>query len=146
MATNVKRVSPAEALALCAEGYIHVDVRSEGEFAEGHPTGAYNVPLLHTTPEGTRAPNPDFLGVMMAQFPTTTRLVLGCRSGQRSLRAAGLLAEAGYSTLVDQRAGFDGVRDAFGSVTEKGWRASGLPVSYEAEAGRSYRELQGKKG
>lgn len=145
MATNVRRVSPEEAYKLYEEGYILVDVRSEGEFVEGHPAGAYNVPLLHTMPGGARAPNPDFLRVMKAHFPTSTRLLLTCRSGQRSLRAAEMLRQEGYTDLIDQRSGFDGVRDAFGTLVERGWKASKLPISFEAEAGRSYAELQEKR-
>jgi rhodanese-related sulfurtransferase len=146
MATNVRRVSPAEARGLLDAGFAYVDVRSEGEFLEGHPSGAYNVPLLHTDPSGSRTPNPDFLAVMEASFPRDAPLVLGCRSGQRSMTAAGRLLEAGFTGIVEQRAGFDGVRDAFGSVVEKGWKAAGLPVSFAAEAGRSYGELLRKGG
>jgi rhodanese-related sulfurtransferase len=44
----VKRVTPEQALELMrAEGYSYLDVRSVPEFDEGHPEGAYNVPLLH---------------------------------------------------------------------------------------------------
>ncbi|MCU0654572.1 MAG: rhodanese-like domain-containing protein [Polyangiaceae bacterium] len=146
MATNVRRVSPEEAFALCEAGALYVDVRSEGEFLEGHPLGAFNVPLLHTSAGGVRVPNPDFLEVMGAHFPRDARLVLGCRSGQRSLRAAEQLVAAGYTEIVEQRAGFDGVRDAFGSVIERGWKGSGLPVSFEPMEGRGYTALLGKVG
>jgi hypothetical protein len=49
-------------------------------------------------------------------------------------RAATQLLEAGFTNVADQRAGFSGVRDAFGRTLEKGWSASGLPVSYEIES------------
>ena len=39
---EVRQVSPEEAQALLSEGYRYVDVRSEREFAEGHPAGAFN--------------------------------------------------------------------------------------------------------
>ena len=43
----VKRISPEEARDLMdKEGYVYLDVRSVPEFAAGHPTGAYNIPLL----------------------------------------------------------------------------------------------------
>jgi rhodanese-related sulfurtransferase len=146
VATKIRRVLPAEAHALQAQGYVYIDVRSEGEFFEGHPAGAYNVPLLHTDTSGARVPNPEFLAVMEANFPKDCRIVLGCRSGQRSMKAAELLVGAGYCGLIEVRTGFDGVRDPFGAVVEKGWKASGLPVSYEPEAGHSYRELRRKVG
>src|SRR5689334_20222021 len=61
----VKRVDPEEALRLVRdEGYVYVDVRSVMEFDEGHPEGAYNVPLLDAGPGGM-APNPDFVDVMV---------------------------------------------------------------------------------
>ena len=61
---TVKRVSPEEAKKLIDdEGYVYVDVRSLPEFEAGHPTGAYNVPLMHQGPAGM-TPNPDFMAVM----------------------------------------------------------------------------------
>ena len=42
----VARISPEEAHAkVTNEGYAYVDVRTEAEFAAGHPAGAYNVPI-----------------------------------------------------------------------------------------------------
>lgn len=140
----VRLVSPSEAQALCEDGYVYVDVRSEPEFAEGHPAGAYNVPFLHKGPQGL-TPNGDFLTVMQAQFPKDQPLVIGCRSGARSAKAAAALVEAGYRNVADQRAGFEGVRDPFGALTDPGWRPLGLPVAAdEGSEGRSYRELFGR--
>ncbi len=145
MATSVKRVSPAEAKALCDQGYVYVDVRSEAEFAQGRPAGSFNVPLLHAG-AGGMTPNPDFLSAMQSAFPKDTKIVVGCRSGGRSLRAASALLESGYTDIIDQRAGFDAARDAFGAVSEKGWGLAGLPVESGEAPGRSYADLQKKKG
>jgi rhodanese-related sulfurtransferase len=87
------------------------------------------------------APNPDFLAVMQRHFPPDARLVLGCRSGSRSLQAAALLQQVGYAQVVDQRAGFEGGQDAFGR-SEAGWRPRGLPTSRTATAGRAYADLE----
>jgi rhodanese-related sulfurtransferase len=144
MATSVKRVSPAEAKALCDQGYLYVDVRSEPEFEQGRPEGAVNVPFLHAGPGGM-TPNPEFLAVMQAAFARDAKIVVGCRSGGRSLRAATALIEAGFTEIVDQRAGFDAARDAFGAVSEKGWGLAGLPVESGAAPGRSYADVQKKK-
>lgn len=142
---NVKRVSPEEADALIQdEGYVYVDVRSIPEFEAGHPTGAYNIPLMHSTPMGMR-PNGDFMPVINAVFPKDTKLVLGCRSGNRSLRAVQALMSAGFEHVVDQRAGHDGARDAFGQVQEPGWKQSGLSVSIESELDRTYEALLARK-
>src|SRR4029450_1350588 len=81
----VTRVSPEEARQMMdEEAYVYVDVRAIPEFEAGHPEGAYNVPLLHAR-AGTMLPNPDFLAVMQRHFPKDARLVVGCRSGGRSL-------------------------------------------------------------
>ena len=118
MASEPKRVSAREAYALLKDaGYAYVDVRTQAEFAEGHPAGAVNVPLALA----------DFVGAMRARFALDAKIVVGCRSGNRSLRAARMLLEAGFTNVVEQRAGWDGVRDAFGQLLEPGWEREGLP-------------------
>src|SRR5215470_90656 len=102
------RISPEEAHAkITSEGYAYVDVRTEAEFAAGHPAGAYNVPINE----------PDFLRVMEARFGKAGKIVVGCRSGGRSLRAAQALVQAGFTDVIDQRAGWDGVATPFGQIT-----------------------------
>ena len=139
----IPRLSPAEAQEKLSAGYTYVDVRTEEEFAAGHPAGAYNVPFL-VSASGSMAPNPDFLAVMKAVFPKDQKLVLGCRSGGRSLRAAEALVAEGYSAVVDQRAGWDGARDAFGAVTEPGWSRVGLPTEPGDGGERGYGSLSRK--
>ena len=144
MAT-IQRVSPAEAKTLIDEqGYVYLDVRSEPEFVAGHPTGAQNVPLMHAGPGGM-TPNPDFLAVVQAVYPKDAKLVVGCKAGGRSLKAAEMMIAAGYTGVIDQRAGFDGPRDAFGALSEKGWSPAGLPVETTTPGG-SYAELKAKAG
>lgn len=135
------RISPAEAQALVSNnGYIYIDVRSEHEFEAGHPAGAYNVPLMHMA-AGGMSPNPDFVNVILASFGSEANVIVGCKAGGRSLRAAEALVAAGFSHVADQRAGWSGVRDAFGSVTEAGWSQAGLPTERGQPSGRSYRGL-----
>jgi rhodanese-related sulfurtransferase len=135
-----KRVSPEEAKALIdREGYVYVDVRSLPEFEAGHPAGAYNVPLMHQGPAGM-TPNPDFLAVMEKSFPKDARLVLGCKAGGRSQRAAGMLEAAGYTSVVDQKAGYEGA-----GPDQPGWRPKGLPTSTTAAAGHTYEGLRSGK-
>lgn len=137
----ISRVSATEAHALCeTQGYVMVDVRSIPEFEAGHPAYARNVPLLHQGPGGM-APNPDFLAVMERAFPKTQKLVLACRSGNRSYRAAEMLLRAGWVDVVDQRAGWIGGADPAGRP-EPGWPAAGLPVGQgDGGADRSYAAL-----
>jgi rhodanese-related sulfurtransferase len=117
MSTDIVRISPTEALAkMTAEGFTYVDVRTPEEFLEGRPAGAVNVPL-----------DDDFIAAMERSFAKDARIVVGCRSGGRSLRAARALVSAGFTNVLDQRAGFDGARGAFGELTEPGWSRAGLP-------------------
>jgi rhodanese-related sulfurtransferase len=134
----VKRVAPEEARDLMdAQGYVYLDVRSVPEFDAGHPTGAYNVPLMHMGPAGM-APNSEFLAVVQKSFPKDAKLVVGCKAGGRSARAAAMLEESGYTDLVDQRAGYEG------NPQEAGWRPKGLPASQSAPADRTYEALKAK--
>ncbi len=144
MAT-IPRVSPAEAKKLIDEqGYTYLDVRSEQEFAAGHPAGAQNVPLMHSGPKGM-TPNPDFLDVVTAAYPKDMKLVVGCMAGGRSAKAVEAMAAAGFTALADQRAGYKGTKDSFGAVTEPGWEGAGLPIE-TATAGGSYGEIRSKSG
>jgi rhodanese-related sulfurtransferase len=139
------RISPQDASAKLAEGWTYVDVRTVEEFEAGHPPGAVNVPLMHAG-GGGMTPNTDFLRVMSAAFPKDARLVVGCKSGGRSLRAAHALIGEGFTSVVDQRAGWDGARNPFGQVTEPGWSRAGLPAEDGQPGGRSWDDLRKKAG
>ncbi len=142
---KILRVSAPEAKELLdQQGYLYLDVRSEPEYEAGHPAGAHNVPLMQAGPAGMQ-PNPDFLRVVEALYPKDAKLIMGCRSGQRSMRAAEMMQAAGFGDLVDLRPGFDGARDPFGSIVEAGWSALGLP-SESKTPGASYAELKRKAG
>ena len=137
-----RRVSPQQARELIErDGYVHVDVRSVPEFQAGHPEGAFNVPLLNLGPGGM-APNPDFLAVMQQAFPRDAKLVIGCKAGGRSARAAAMLESVGFTNVVDQRAGFEGAHDPATGRMEPGWRPAGLPVSRDPAPGRDYESLK----
>ena len=82
-------------------------MRSEPEFEAGHPLGSFNVPLLHMGPAGL-VPNPEFLSVMQQAFGRGEKLIMGCRSGQRSYRAAEMLLDAGYTDVSNLLPGFEG--------------------------------------
>lgn len=115
--SSVVRISPAEAHArMTGEGFTYVDVRTPEEFAEGRPRGSINVPL-----------GDDFVAAMTARFAKDARIVVGCKAGGRSLRAATALIAAGFTNILDQRAGFDAARGPFGEVAEPGWSRAGLP-------------------
>jgi rhodanese-related sulfurtransferase len=139
----IKPVTPAEAAEQMLQGAVYVDVRSEAEFEQGHPEGALNVPLLKNAPGGM-APNPDFLKDMQAAFGTTEPLIVGCKAGGRSRRAAEALIAAGYTDVADQVAGFDAGRDAFGRPLP-GWSRVNLPIGKGQPAGQSYPDVKNRK-
>jgi rhodanese-related sulfurtransferase len=143
--TSPNRISPQEASEKLAQGWTYVDVRTAEEFAAGHPPGAVNVPLMHAG-GGSMTPNPDFLRVMVAAFAKDAKIVVGCKAGGRSLRAAQKLSVEGFSSVVDQRAGWDGARDPFGQLSEPGWSRAGLPAEQGQPSGRSWEDMKGKAG
>ena len=140
----VERIDvPTAQRLLAGEGYAYLDVRSEAEFALGHPTGAFNIPLYHGPDEGA-AENTGFMAVVRRSFAADQKLVVGCRCGIASLAAARRLAHAGY-TVLELRPGFSGRKDPFGRVVEAGWQALGLPCSMDPLPGRDYAALSGDR-
>jgi rhodanese-related sulfurtransferase len=137
--TDIERISSTEASARLADGWTYVDVRTVEEFEAGHPAGAINFPW-----QLRAANNPDFIGVMKATFASDAKLIVGCKGGVRSLRAAQALVAAGFTDVVDQRAGWDGARSPFGQVVEKGWLQLALPREDGAPAGRSWVDVRSK--
>src|SRR5262245_45802054 len=109
------------------QGYVYLDVRTPTEFALGRPQGSVNVPWQLDLAPGT-PPNPDFLDAVRKLFAADAKLIVGCRTANRSARAAAAMRAAGYSDVLEQRGGMAGVRDAFGGVVEPGWESLGLPI------------------
>jgi rhodanese-related sulfurtransferase len=124
---------------------IYLDVRTEPEFALGHPDGAINVPVVFIKGSGQIELNGEFVDVVAKMLPREKKLVVGCLAGGRSQRACELLEAAGYSDLANVRGGFGGARDASGQVVVAGWRDAGLPVSTEV-GDNSYPALRRKAG
>src|SRR5512146_2878760 len=77
-----------EAYARARQGARLIDVRSEREFAAGHPKGARSLPpaLLHN---GAGDLRPD------------DEILLICASGHRSLREARRLTSKGYTNVAN---------------------------------------------
>lgn len=95
------------------------------------------------------APNSGFLSKMndattkMGLDKSSTIIVL-CRSGDRSARAADLLSNAGYSSVYSVVDGFEGDKakegDNKGKRTVNGWKNAGLPWSYNLIKNKMYIE------
>ncbi len=124
---------------------IYLDVRTEPEFAQGHPDGAINVPVVFIKGPGQMELNGEFVEVVAKTLPREKKLVVGCLAGGRSQRACELLEAAGYADLTNVRGGFGGARDASGQLVVAGWRDAGLPVS-TAVGDNSYQALRRKAG
>ncbi|KAB0266949.1 rhodanese-like domain-containing protein [Microvirga brassicacearum] len=86
---------------LSEDSILLVDVREPHEFAEGHIPGAVSHPLSAFDP---------------TSIPTDRRVVLSCRSGVRSVRAAELAQAAGIDLREHYKGGF------------KDWSEAGEPV------------------
>jgi len=141
----IKRIPPEEAKQLLDAGeHVYLDVRSTPEFAAGHVPGARNVPLLEPDASGRMAPNPRFLEVVEKNFSKDARLITGCMKGGRSMKAADLLQQAGFTNVVDMRGGFGGETDEAGRVTFPGWAPRGLPVERDSDPAHLYEALSKK--
>jgi rhodanese-related sulfurtransferase len=124
---------------------IYLDVRTEAEFAAGHPEGAINIPVAFMK-GGQMQINPDFVEIVEKVIPRETPLVVGCMAGGRSMRACEMLeAEAGYTDLTNVTGGFGGQRDQSGTIVVVGWAEAGLPVSTELGE-RHYAAIRKKAG
>lgn len=78
------------------EDYILLDVRTEGEFAESYIEGAILIP------------DTEIKGRAEAELPDKDSLILVyCRSGNRSKRAAEALVDLGYTNVQE----FGGISD-----------------------------------
>jgi rhodanese-related sulfurtransferase len=138
---TIKHITVQQAHQEQSTGAKYLDVRSTPEFEQGHPEGAFNIPLMHADPETRQMrPNPEFLAVVRANFPTDTHLVIGCQMGGRSAKAAEILASAGYHDVANVLGGYGGAPQ-FGHA---GWVQAGLPVATAAAADHDYPALRGK--
>jgi rhodanese-related sulfurtransferase len=81
---------------------------------------------------------------MQQAFGKAEKLVVGCKAGGRSKKAADALAQAGFQELVDMTAGWDGSRDAFGQALP-GWSKKGLPVEQGKPNGQAYADVKQRK-
>lgn len=102
---GVQQIAPHSVAVALAEGAIFVDVRetNEVETLAYDLEGVINIPLSE-------------LPGRLAELPRDQDIVLACRSGKRSIKAAALLAENNFTRLYNLT---DGI---------VGWAAAELPV------------------
>ena len=142
----IKEVTPQQAHDLLAANAdsVYIDVRTEREFANGHPQGAVNIPVAFPDPARGMMMNADFVKVVEANFLHEKKIIVGCQAGPRSAAAAGFLQQAGFQDISNMIGGFGGMRDPTGTVIAPGWTNSGLPVSNDNGDGVSYASLAAK--
>lgn len=90
---------------LADSSVVRLDVRTTGEYAEGHIADALNIDVLEDGFEQTA----------LAKIEKSRTVALYCRSGRRSKRAASILAKHGYK-VIELNTGFNG------------WQKAGKPV------------------
>jgi len=93
------------AVKIAEPGVVVLDVRTAGEFAEGHLENAINIDV-----EGGQ------FDAGIAQLDKTKTYAVYCRSGRRSGVAVGKMSEAGFTSLFNLNAG----------ITD--WQNQGFPV------------------
>jgi len=144
----VKEVTPQQAHDTLQSdvGAVYIDVRTEREFAAGHPQGAVNIPVAFPDPARGMVMNADFVKVVESNFPKDKKIIVGCQAGPRSNAAAGLLQQAGYQDVANMLGGFGGMRDPMGNVIAPGWSSLNLPVGQDNGEGVSYQSLSAKAG
>jgi rhodanese-related sulfurtransferase len=108
---TVKQISPKEAFEMAKKGTLFVDVREQNE------TDSLSYDLKNII----YAPLSNFEILSMAKLPQDkkTAIILACRSGGRSMRAAEFLEGQGYTDLYNLS----------GGIME--WSASMLPCKNE---------------
>src|SRR5258708_35527021 len=88
----IKEITPQQAHDILTKdsSVVYIDVRTEREFANGHPAGAVNIPVAFPDPSRGMTMNADFVKVVEGNFPKDKKIIVGCQAGPRSNAAAGL--------------------------------------------------------
>ncbi len=95
---TISRISPdAFADQLKKETPIVIDVRKKSEFDSEHLVGAINIPLNQINDH-------------LAEFPKDKPFILHCAGGYRSMIAASILKQRGWSNFVDVTGGFNEIK------------------------------------
>lgn len=127
------------------ENAVYLDVRTVGEFDQGRPPGALNVPIFMIDPgTGERIMNDQFVEEIEKVLPKDREIIVGCRSGGRSARATALLMQAGFTNVTNMAGGFVGGHGPEESRQQPGWSSLSYPVEQGDAGPRSYEALKSK--
>lgn len=113
---NAIRSVPVQvAHELCNAGHRYLDVRTVEEYNAGHVEGSVNIPYLLKCGPGM-SKNHKFLEQVEATFGKDDEIIVGCKSGKRSMMAAAELISAEFTGITDLGGGY------------MAWEQSGLPT------------------
>ena len=104
---GVREVGVADAVALARDGYRVIDVREKSEWDAGHVAGATLVPLADV---------PARIAEVVSD--KATPLLVHCAVGGRSARALSLLAQMGYTNVVNLKGPISQWKEAGGEWEE----------------------------
>jgi rhodanese-related sulfurtransferase len=102
----IPQIPAAEAISLVAAGTPLLDVREQHEWDAGHASAAQFIPMSAIE---SRA----------GEVPVDRRVLVVCRTGQRSARVTDALIRAGYDA-VNVEGGMVAWRDAGGDMVSAG--------------------------
>ncbi|CAH8262564.1 unnamed protein product [Arabidopsis lyrata] len=104
---KVITIDVSQAQKLLDSGYTFLDVRTVEEFEEGHVDSekVFNVPYWLYSPQGQEI-NPNFLKHVSSLCNQTNHLVVGCKSGVRSLYATKVLVSSGFKNVKNMDGGY----------------------------------------
>lgn len=91
---TVNEITPAEAIAAVENGSVFVDVREDYEIAEI----AYNIKNKLEIPLGE-------IQARINEFPKDKNIIVGCRSGKRSMQACMFLKMSGFEHIQNLEGG-----------------------------------------
>jgi phage shock protein E len=78
----------ADLKAVIEQGAFLVDVRTPGEFKEGHVKGSVNIPL-------------NSIPAQLAKFKNKQNIIVFCLSGGRSSQAKSILESNGFTNVIN---------------------------------------------
>lgn len=146
MAADVIRRDPAKVL------FVDVRTRGEMQFVGWTPMIDGHVPFVDVTEfwdwddKNSRFKldaNPTFSADVEALLKAkgltkADKVIVMCRSGDRSALATNILAEAGFTNVWNQIEGFEGDLSQDGRRSVNGWKNAGLPWLYKLDRAKIY--------
>lgn len=167
LAKNINSLQAYDMVTNAKAGTFLLDVRSPEEYQLiGHAPMAYNIPVKFLSDEfvakggqfrGKAATktryqyylNPDFVAEVGKKFKKTDILLVTCRSGNRSVKAADLLVKNGFTNVYNIRDGVEGGKFKLHGENKalmkkysafyghrnhvEGWKFYGLPYTYHLD-------------